>query len=82
MESVVFLLFTSSIISMFGGTNQEPSLQKVYLGLFLPDPTKKKPPTLALVSSETYLLFACASKIISFINAMKIPYHQYLNFIN
>jgi hypothetical protein len=32
MESVVFLLFSSSIISMLGGTIQEPWIQKVYLG--------------------------------------------------
>jgi hypothetical protein len=41
MESVVFLLFSSSIISMLGGTIQEPSIQKLYLGFLLTDPTKK-----------------------------------------
>jgi hypothetical protein len=40
MESVVFLLFFSSIISMLGGTIQEPFIQKVNLGLLLTDPTK------------------------------------------
>jgi hypothetical protein len=48
MESVVFLMFSSSIISMLGGSNQEPWIQKVYLGVLLTDPTKKTP-TLALV---------------------------------
>jgi hypothetical protein len=43
MESVVFLLFSSSIISMLGGTNQEPCIQKVYLGFLLTDLTKKSP---------------------------------------
>jgi hypothetical protein len=46
MESVVFLLFSSSIISMLGVTIQEPWIKKVNLGFLLTDPTKK-PPTLA-----------------------------------
>jgi hypothetical protein len=33
----------SSLISMLGGTIQEPSTQKINLGLLLTDPTKKTP---------------------------------------
>jgi hypothetical protein len=72
MESVVFLLFSSSIISMLGGKIQEPWIQKVNLGFILADPTKYTP-TLALVLSESQFLLACASKIFSFINAVQIP---------
>jgi hypothetical protein len=43
MESVVFLLFSSEIISTLGGKIQEPYIQKVYLGFLKTDPTKKKP---------------------------------------
>jgi hypothetical protein len=39
MESVVFLMFSSSIISMLGATIQEPWIKKV----LLKDPTKKTP---------------------------------------
>jgi hypothetical protein len=39
MESVVFLLFSSSIISMLGGTIQEPWIQNV--GAFLSDLLKE-----------------------------------------
>jgi hypothetical protein len=34
-------MFSSSIISMLGGSNQEPWIQEVYLGFLLTDPTKK-----------------------------------------
>jgi hypothetical protein len=50
MESVVFLLFSSSLISMFGGKIQEPWIQKVNLSFLLTDP-RKKTPKLALVCS-------------------------------
>jgi hypothetical protein len=43
MDSVVFLLLSSSIISMLGGKIQEPCIQKVYLGFLKTDPTKEKP---------------------------------------
>jgi hypothetical protein len=43
MESVVFLLFSSEIISTLGGKIQEPCTQKNYLGFLLTDPTKEKP---------------------------------------
>jgi hypothetical protein len=49
MESIVFLMFSSSIISMLRGTTQEPWIQKSNLGSFLTD-FKKRTPTLALVS--------------------------------
>jgi hypothetical protein len=41
MESVVFLLFSSSIISMLGGTNQE-CIQKVNVGGFFVGSVKRK----------------------------------------
>jgi hypothetical protein len=41
MESFVFPLFLSSIISMLGSTDEEPWIQKDYLGFLLTVPTKK-----------------------------------------
>jgi hypothetical protein len=55
MESLVFLLFPSSIISMLWVTIQEPWIQEVYLGILLTDPTKKTP-TLGLFYSESHFL--------------------------
>jgi hypothetical protein len=72
MESVVFLLFLSSIISMIKGTNQEPWIQNVNLCFLLTDSAKKNP-KLGLFYSETHFLVESASKIFSFIKAMKIP---------
>jgi hypothetical protein len=54
MKSVIFLLFSSSMSSMLGGTIQEPWIQKVNSGFLSTESTKT--PTLALVCSCLLML--------------------------
>jgi hypothetical protein len=57
-----FFAVSSSIISMLGGTIQEPWIQKVNLCFPFADPTKK--PNISISLLESQFLFACASKIL------------------
>jgi hypothetical protein len=56
--SAVFVII---IISMLGGTIQEPWIQKVYLGFLLTDPTKKNLSRSGKSFSQIEVYWTCSS---------------------
>jgi hypothetical protein len=73
MEAVVFLMFSSSIISMLRGTNHELCIQKVYLGSLLTDPIKNPNISISLfrisffvrVGFENFQFYKCYENTIN-----------------